>query len=139
MADRLTQLLDENQLLYGMLCRDATLTDLELIAQAGYHIVWIDMEHAPYNPAETVRFCRTIIHLGMVPMVRIAELTKTHVQMLLDGGVQILLMPHIEDDRGAAELVRLSKFPPYCATEPRDLFTLLAINSPFLVDGYVER
>ena len=46
MVDRLNDLLNEREFLYGMLCRDATLVDVELMAQAGYHIIWIDLEHS---------------------------------------------------------------------------------------------
>mgnify|MGYP000397948281 CR=1 FL=1 len=45
-SDRLEELLSQHQCLYGMICRDITLTDIELMAIAGYHIVWIDLEHS---------------------------------------------------------------------------------------------
>ena len=112
MVDRLGELLSENSILYGMLCRDPGLTDIELIAGAGYHVVWMDAEHAAYNPVEIVRLCRTIMHLGMVPMVRVPELTRTQMQVLLDGGVQIVLLPNVTGASQAEDLVRMGKFPP---------------------------
>lgn len=112
MTDRLTELLNENRVLCGLVCRDPSFADMELLAAAGCHVVWLDMEHAAYDAKETVRLCRTIQHLGMVPMVRIPELLKTHVQMLLDGGARVILLPSVRDADQAAELVRLCKFPP---------------------------
>ena len=112
MIDRLGQLLQEHDSLYGVVCRDVTLTDIELMAQAGYHIVWLDLEHSPQSTEEALRLCRTITHLGMVPLVRIPELARTHVQILLDGGVQIITLPDIRSAEEAAQLVRLGKFPP---------------------------
>ena len=38
--------------LYGMICRDPTLIDLELLATAGYHVVWIDLEHGLISPPD---------------------------------------------------------------------------------------
>ena len=91
--DRLGELLDENQVLYGMICRDATRTDIELLAQAGYHIAWIDLEHSHQSSGQALELCRTASHLGMVPLVRMIELSRTHVQRLLDGGADIVALP----------------------------------------------
>ncbi len=112
MQDRLGELLSENDVLYGLTCRDATVTDIELMAQVGYHIVWIDLEHGPQSAAEAIALGRTAAHLGMVPLVRILELSRTHVQRLLDGGIQVLNLPDVSDAEEAAELVRLGKYPP---------------------------
>ena len=112
MIDRLAEQLEEHDVLYGVVCRDATLTDIELMAQAGYQVVWLDLEHSPMSATESIRLGRSITHLGMVPLVRIPELSRTHVQILLDGGVQILALPDVQDAEQATELVRLGKYPP---------------------------
>ena len=112
MEDRLSELLSENDVLYGLTCRDATHTDIELMAQVGYHIVWIDLEHGPQSTSDAIALARTASHLGMVPLVRILELSRTHVQRLLDGGFQVLNLPDVQDAQEAAELVRLGKYPP---------------------------
>ena len=111
-ADRLGELLDKNDLLFGVICRDVTLTDIELMAQEGYHIVWIDIEHSPQSSEEAIQLSRTITHLGMVPLVRIRELSRTNVQPLLDGGVQVIVLPDVRSATQAAELVQLGKYPP---------------------------
>ena len=112
MNDRLGELLSENRTLYGVICRDLTLIDAELMAQEGYHIVWIDLEHCPQSTSEAMRLCRTIAHLGMVPLVRVLELTRTHVQRLLDGGAQIITLPDTRNAQEVAGLVKLGKYPP---------------------------
>ena len=48
----------------------------------------------------------------MVPLVRIPELIRTHVQVLLDGGVHILNLPDVRSPQQAAEFVKLGKYPP---------------------------
>ena len=111
-TDRLGQLLDEHKFLYGVICRDATLTDIELMAQAGYHLVWLDLEHCPQSVSEVVRLTRTIEHLGMVSLVRVPELLRTNIQPLVDGGVQIVALPDIRSADQAAMLVQLGKYPP---------------------------
>ena len=112
MNDRLGELLRENDVLYGVICRDATLTDVELMAQTGYHILWIDLEHGPQSTSEALRLGRTATHLGLVPLVRMLEASRTHVQALLDGGIQVLNLPDVREPSTAAELVRLGKYPP---------------------------
>ncbi len=87
--NRLNELLNENRVLSGILCRDPTFVDMELLAQLGYNAVWMDLEHSPTSMTEATRLSRTITHLGMVPMARIIELTRTHVQALLDGGFEV--------------------------------------------------
>ena len=112
MNNRLRTLLEENDVLYGLTCRDATHIDLELMAQVGYHIVWIDLEHSPQSTAKALELGRTARHLGLVPLVRILELSRTHVQRLLDGGFEVINLPDVTDAEEASELVRLGKYPP---------------------------
>jgi 2-keto-3-deoxy-L-rhamnonate aldolase RhmA len=95
-----------------MICRDASRTDLELLAQAGYHMVWLDLEHSHQSTGIAIELCRTASHLGMVPLVRAIELSRTHVQRLLDNGAEILAIPDTRNVDELKELVRLGKYPP---------------------------
>ena len=112
MKDRLGELLASNDVLYTVVCRDPTPTDVELLAQAGFHVVWLDLEHSSMSTTEALRLGRSITHLGMVPLARILELSRTHVQRLLDGGMQVVTLPDIRSAEQASELVRLGKYPP---------------------------
>jgi 2-dehydro-3-deoxyglucarate aldolase/4-hydroxy-2-oxoheptanedioate aldolase len=112
MNDRLNELLKKHDVLYSVLCRDITATDVELYAQAGYHIVWLDLEHSAQSTTEALSLGRLITHLGMVPLVRVLELSRTHVQRLLDGGMQIITLPDVRNAKQAQRLVQLGKYPP---------------------------
>lgn len=112
MADQLTQLLNKHNRLYGVICRDATPIDIELFAQLGYHLVWIDLEHSTKPLSEVIRLGRSIAHLGMIPLVRIPELSRAYVQLLLDGGIQILILPDVRSANEARQFVELAKYPP---------------------------
>ncbi len=111
-TDRIGELLDAHPFLFGVICRDPTWMDIELISQAGYHIVWLDLEHSTKSMDDAFRMTRFITQLGMVPLVRIPELSKTNVQPLLDSGVQILALPDVRSADQATEFVRLAMFPP---------------------------
>ena len=41
MSSRLKELLTTEEVLYGVICRDTTMTDLELMAQLGYSVVFL--------------------------------------------------------------------------------------------------
>ena len=112
MADRLTELLNKHDRLYGVICRDATPIDIELLAQLGYHLVWIDLEHSTKPLSEVIRLGRSIVHLGMVPLVRIPELSREYVQLLLDGGIPIIILPDVRSANEAKKFVELAKYPP---------------------------
>ncbi len=112
LIDRVGELLETHDCLYGMICRDATLTDIELMAQAGYHVVWLDLEHGPQSTQVAIELGRTISHLGMVPLVRIPELSRTYMQILLDGGIQIMTLPDVRSVEQTRRFVQLGKYPP---------------------------
>lgn len=112
LIDGVGRLLETHDVLYGMICRDTTLTDIELMAQAGYHVIWLDLEHSPHSTQQAIQLGRTITHLGMVPLVRIPELSRSHVQILLDGGIQIVTLPDVRNVEQSRRLVKLGKYPP---------------------------
>lgn len=112
MADRLNELLRTHEVLFGVLCRDATATDLELVRAAGFDAVWFDLEHGGQSVAAVLPLARLARHLGLVSFVRVPEISKTNVQPLLDGGIEGIIAPDIGDADQAAELVRLARFPP---------------------------
>ncbi len=112
MVDSLARLLGQKGTLLGIICRDPTLTDMELLAQVGCDVVWIDLEHGAISTIDALRLCRTITHLGMVPLARVIELTRTHIQSLLDGGFQVLVLPQVASAAEAQRFVELAKYPP---------------------------
>lgn len=110
--DRLSCLLEQHDTLFGMICRDASSTDVELMAQEGYHIIWLDYEHGSQSLAEMLRLGRTIAHLNMVPMLRISELSRNQVQTAVDAGIQIVTLPNVSGAQEVKDLVRFGKYPP---------------------------
>ena len=78
----------------------------------GYHVVWLDLEHCALSNEHAAQLGRTISHLGMVPLVRIPELARTHIQVFLDGGIEILALPDVRNVAEAEKFVQLGKFPP---------------------------
>lgn len=111
------------------------MTDMELLAQIGYHIVWIDLEHGAISIVEAIRLCRMIESLGMIPLVRIAELGRSHVQHVLDGGFHIVILPQVSDAKQAELFVELGMYPP---TGQRGVSSCSGNNSYSLGDNPLE-
>jgi 4-hydroxy-2-oxoheptanedioate aldolase len=98
--------------LYGVICRDPTLIEIELLAGAGCDAIWLDLEHGGISLTEAGRWCRLITSLGMLPVVRVPEISKYYVQTVLDAGCEVLVAPNVITATEARELVRLAKYPP---------------------------
>ena len=112
MGDRLQELLDQNRFLYGIICRNPSMIDIELMAQEGYHILWFDLEHAAISLAHAADLARFTWHLGMIPLVRTVELSRSNLQIMLDSGFRIILLPDVKNAAQASQLVQLGKYPP---------------------------
>jgi len=112
MTDRLSDLLHAHPVLFGVLCRDATATELELMRAAGYDAVWFDLEHGGQGMSGVIALARTARLLGLASFVRVPDLAKASVQPLLDAGVDALILPDIEGAAQARSFVRLCRFPP---------------------------
>jgi 2-keto-3-deoxy-L-rhamnonate aldolase RhmA len=112
MKDRLRDMLSSHDTLYGVICRDATLIDMELMAQTGYHVVWLDREHSAQSMSDMLHLARVAEYLGMTPMLRIPELSRTHVQTALDGGTRILTLPDVRTPDEARRFAEYGKYPP---------------------------
>lgn len=112
MRDLLGDLLQSERVIYGVLCRDTTLTDLELMHLAGYRIVWFDLEHGAMSLADVLTHVRTAEHLGMASLVRVPQVLKAYIQPLVDQGVRVIVLPDVRGAADAKELVRVARFPP---------------------------
>lgn len=98
--------------LYGIICRDPTPIEIELLAGAGCHAIWLDLEHGSISLLDAGKLCRLITSLGMIAVVRVPEISRHQVQSVLDGGCEIIVAPNVCTAAEARELVRLGKYPP---------------------------
>ena len=83
-----------------------------LYRNAGYDLLLIDMEHAPYS-YETVRdLILASRQCGLTPFVRVPKADKECLQKVWDMGACGVAVPMVETAEQAKEIVRLSKYPP---------------------------
>lgn len=83
-----------------------------ILAAAGFHWTFIDMEHGNFDLETVQDLCRVSNLTGLCPIVRVGELQYTLVARALDNGAQGIIFPRVESPEVLAEAIRWTKFPP---------------------------
>jgi 4-hydroxy-2-oxoheptanedioate aldolase len=84
----------------------------EIVGGAGFDFVIIDTEHSPMGPPEVLAHVRSAELVGVVPLVRIPELSRPMIQKMIDIGAEGVVVPHIETAQEAEQIVRATRLPP---------------------------
>jgi 4-hydroxy-2-oxoheptanedioate aldolase len=85
---------------------------VELISCIGYDALWIEMEHTAMTFAEAGDLCRLASGLGLLTMIRIADVRRENVLKGAELSPDILDLPMVNSPEIAAELVRHARYPP---------------------------
>jgi len=97
---------------YGLISSIASPAAIELIAEAGFDFVIIDMEHVLINPETVENMIRTAESYAITPLVRVADLNPKTLLRLLDGGAQGIVLPMIESPEQLTESIAACKYHP---------------------------
>lgn len=112
MKNRLRSIIESKGNAVGSFFGISTPQILEALSGAGLDFAVIDCEHGSYDTMPMSDMIRAADAAGMVPVVRIADLTHGAMQRALDNGAEGIIIPclrSLEEFRRAAELC---KFPP---------------------------
>lgn len=85
----------------------------QILAHAGFDLVVVDLEHTLLDLSAVARHVAIGQALGLRVFVRVPDHTPALVQRLLDGGVDGLVVPHVDSAADASEIVRATRFAPY--------------------------
>jgi 4-hydroxy-2-oxoheptanedioate aldolase len=85
---------------------------VELIGQAGYDGVFIDMEHTALDPLDIQVKVLAAERFGITPIVRTPGFDPALLLRLLDIGVQGVYVPHVRSARAAREAVAAVRYTP---------------------------
>jgi 2-keto-3-deoxy-L-rhamnonate aldolase RhmA len=111
--NRLRERLAQGQLVIGtMLVEIRQPSVMTMLANAGFDFVLIDNEHGPFSVETIADLSRAARDAGVTPIVRIPELTYSHVAQALDGGAQGIMLPRVTTRAQVEECVRFMKYPP---------------------------
>ncbi|MFC5695536.1 HpcH/HpaI aldolase/citrate lyase family protein [Pseudomonas sp. GCM10022186] len=110
--NQLKRKLGAGQAAYGVICSIPSPAAIELIAEAAFDFVIIDMEHVLINPETVENMIRTAEAYDLTPLVRVADLNPKTLLRLLDGGAQGIVLPMIESPEQLANAIAACKYHP---------------------------
>ena len=84
----------------------------EMVTQAGYDWVIIDMEHGAGTEKETLHQLQAIAHTHAAALVRVESKQRQRVHRVLDMGAEGIMFPHINDPESALEARKAMMYPP---------------------------
>lgn len=85
---------------------------VELLANAGFDAVVVDLEHGPISIAELPGLVAAGHGAGAYVLARLGERTPATIGRALDCGVDGVLLPHVETAEDARDAVDAARFPP---------------------------
>jgi 2-keto-3-deoxy-L-rhamnonate aldolase RhmA len=97
---------------FGTWVKLPTLETLEMLAQAGFEYVVIDMEHSPLTLESAYRLIFGAQALGMAALIRVADRSGNLYQRLLDSGADGILVPQVATVEQAQAAVAGMTFAP---------------------------
>ncbi|MEY2740227.1 MAG: HpcH/HpaI aldolase family protein [Ilumatobacteraceae bacterium] len=84
----------------------------ELVGDAGYRWVGLDMEHGTIVDADLPHMCRALASAGALPLARVATPQAIHCRRALDLGAAGVIIPMVSSATQLAELVAACSWPP---------------------------
>ncbi|MFG1927189.1 HpcH/HpaI aldolase/citrate lyase family protein [Cryptosporangium sp. NPDC048952] len=106
------RLLSAERCLYGTWVKTPALEPVEILADAGFDFIVIDQEHAPLTFEFAYAATVAAQGAGMSVLVRVPDRSGSHLQRLLDVGVDGILVPRVTTVEQANAAVRQMLFSP---------------------------
>lgn len=98
--------------LVGTWLKIPALEPVEILADAGFDYIVIDQEHAPLTLEFAYQATVVAQGAGMSVLVRVPDRSGSHLQRLLDTGVDGILVPRVTTVEEASAAVRQMLFSP---------------------------
>ena len=85
---------------------------IEMLAQAGFDGVIIDLEHGPMTPSDLPGLSAAARGAGIFAIARVRDGGEPEIGNFLDTGVDGVLVPHVSTAAQASAVVAAGRFPP---------------------------
>lgn len=109
---KLEAALAQKKVLLCCTIESGTPANVEIAAMSGFDVVWAEIEHANTSWSEAENLCRAANLRGAFSLMRVADADRGNIMHALDTGVDILVVPMVNDVATARRIVELGKFPP---------------------------
>ena len=104
--------LKNNQLTLGSWITIPSTDVVEILANAGFEWLCIDMEHSSIDLEMAKLLMLTIQANGMKALVRVPKNEEVVIKRVLDSGADGIIVPMIKTKEDAIEAVEYAKYPP---------------------------
>lgn len=84
----------------------------EILANAGFDWLVIDVEHNPINPGMVQTLITTIQSKGVKAIVRVSKNEEVIIKQVLDAGADGIIVPMVCSKEDAVQAVNYAKYPP---------------------------
>ena len=84
----------------------------EIMAEAGFDWLCVDLEHSVTDYFEAQQLIATIQSKGLKSYVRVGENNPLIIKRVLDAGADGIIVPSVDSKQEAIEAVRSVKYPP---------------------------
>lgn len=111
-ATNLKSRIRSGEAVYGTWINLGSPVSAEIVGQAGFDWVLIDLEHGAVNDHVMYQQLQVLSASASAPLVRIDEITRPKVQRIMDAGAGGIMFPHVESPEEAAEAVKMMYYPP---------------------------
>lgn len=85
----------------------------EIMAQAKFDWLTIDMEHSAITLHQAQQLIQVIDLAGIIPLVRVGENDPTVIKRVMDAGAHGVIVPMVNSKEDAEKAVRAVKYPPH--------------------------
>lgn len=97
----------------GAWCQIASPITAEILAEAGFDVIMIDLEHGPGDVLTLLTQIQAMKGNPALPFVRAPWNDFVAIKRILDAGVYGVLVPYVNTAAEAEAAVRACKYPPY--------------------------
>ncbi len=84
----------------------------QLLADAGFDFMFIDMEHGAYNLETVTNIIQVARLAGIVPLVRVPDGLYHLIARVLDAGAMGVMVPRVETRQDVEQAVAALRYPP---------------------------
>jgi len=84
----------------------------EIMANAGFDWLTVDLEHSVITIREAEELIRVIELCGVTPLVRLSSNNSTQIKRVMDAGAHGIIVPMVNKEEDAVIAVESVKYPP---------------------------